>query len=104
VAGVAGLVATATSSEQTADLLATAVGFTFGILGGSLVPLAQLSPTLLRISLFTPNGWALRGFAELSAGQGHVGDIVLHLVVLLAWGLVAGAIAAVLLPRRLATR
>jgi ABC-2 type transport system permease protein len=104
VAGVAGVVAAATTSEQTADLLATAIGFVFGILGGSLVPLAQLPPTLLRLSLFTPNGWALRGFAELSAGQGHAGDVLVHVVVLLAWGLVAGAIAAVLLPRRLGTR
>jgi ABC-2 type transport system permease protein len=104
VAGVAGLVAAIATSEQQADLVATAVGFVFGILGGSLVPLSQLPPTLLRLSLLTPNGWALRGFAELSAGQGHPADIVVHLLVLVAWGLVAGAIAAVVLPRRLAAR
>lgn len=104
VAGVAGLVAAIATSEQQADLVATAVGFVFGILGGSLVPLSQLPPALLRLSLLTPNGWALRGFAELSAGQGHPADIVVHLLVLVAWGLVAGAIAAVVLPRRLAAR
>jgi ABC-2 type transport system permease protein len=104
VAGVAGLVAGVAASEQTADQLATMVGFGFGILGGSLVPLSQLPPTLLKVSLFTPNGWALRGFAELSAGQGAVVDVLPHVLVLVLWALGAGTVAAVLLPRRLQTR
>lgn len=104
VAGIAALVAGTVRSERAADLYATAVAFILGILGGSLVPLSELPPGLLRITLFTPNGWALRGFAELSAGDGNVADVLPHVGVLLAWGLVAGAIGRALLPARLGTR
>jgi hypothetical protein len=51
--------------------------------------------------LFTPNGWAFQGFAELSVGGGTAADVVLHVAVLLAWAAVCGAVAAVLLPRRI---
>ena len=104
VAGVGGVVAAMADTEQTADTYGTMFAFVFGILGGSLVPLSQLPPGLLRLSLATPNGWALRGFAELSAGEGSVSDIVPHVGVLLLWAIVAGTVAAVLLPRRLAPR
>jgi ABC-2 type transport system permease protein len=104
VAALGGVIASLANTEQTADTYGTMFAFVFGILGGSLVPLSQLPPGLLRLSLGTPNGWALRGFAELSAGQGTVGDILPYAGVLLLWALVAGALAAVLLPRRLVPR
>jgi ABC-2 type transport system permease protein len=80
------------------------VAFVLGILGGSLVPLSELPPGLLRLTLLTPNGWALRGFAELSAGDGTVVDVLPHVGVLLLWGAVAGGIGRWLLPRRLGAR
>jgi ABC-2 type transport system permease protein len=101
VAGIAAFIAGTVRNERSADLYAMVVAFVLGILGGSLVPLSELPPGLLTATLFTPNGWALRGFAEVSAGDGHLGDILLNLGVLLAWGVVAGAIGRVLLPRRL---
>ena len=64
------------------------VAFVLGIVGGSLVPLSELPPGLLRLTLLTPNGWALRGFAELSAGDGTVVDVLPHIGVLLLWGAV----------------
>jgi ABC-2 type transport system permease protein len=104
VAGVAGVVAAFAQTEQSADLIATGVAFVFGIVGGSLVPLSQLPDGLLRFTFFTPNGWALHGFAELAAGEGSGADALPYAGVLLLWGLVAGTIAAVLLPRRLDAR
>jgi ABC-2 type transport system permease protein len=104
VAAISGVVAAVAKTEQTAETYATMVAFVFGIVGGSLVPLSQLSPPLLRLSLATPNGWALRGFAQLSAGQGSVGDILPHVGVLLLWAVGASLLAARLLPRRLGTR
>lgn len=104
VAGVAAAIAGLVKSERSADLYATMVAFVLGIVGGSLVPLSELPPGLLRLSLLTPNGWALRGFAELSAGDGTVVDVLPHIGVLLAWAFVGGAIGVVLLPRRLGTR
>jgi ABC-2 type transport system permease protein len=104
VAGIAAFIAGTVRSERSADLYATMVAFVLGILGGSLVPLSELPPGLLRLTLLTPNGWALRGFAELSAGDGTVVDVLPHIGVLLLWGIVAGGIGRWLLPRRLGTR
>jgi ABC-2 type transport system permease protein len=104
VAGLAGLVASLARTEQSAETLATVVAFVFAMVGGSFIPLGDLPEGLRRLSLLTPNGWAMRGFAELSAGGGDVSDIVPHLLVLLAWALGAGLVAARLLPRRLGAR
>lgn len=104
VAGIAAFIAATVRSERSADLYATMVAFVLGIVGGSLVPLSELPPGLLRLTLLTPNGWALRGFAELSAGNGNVVDVLPHIGVLLLWAVVAGGIGRLLLPRRLGTR
>lgn len=104
VAGIAGVVAGLARNEQSADLLATMTAFVFGILGGSMVPLSELPDGLRRVSLFTPNGWAMRAFAELSAGEGHLGDIAGNLVVLGLWAVGSLVVASVLLPRRLTSR
>lgn len=101
VAGIAAFIAGTVRSERSADLYATMVAFVLGILGGSLVPLSELPPGLLRLTLLTPNGWALRAFAELSAGDGTVVDVLPHVGVLVLWGLVAGLVGRALLPRRL---
>ena len=104
IAGISAVVAAVASNEQSADLIATAVAFILGILGGSLVPLSELPDELVRVSLFTPNGWAQRGLAELSAGNGNLSDVLPEAGVLLVWAAVALAVAAVFLPRRLASR
>jgi ABC-2 type transport system permease protein len=101
VAGIAGVVAAVAKTEQAADTFATVVAFTLALIGGNFIPPGDLPDTLRRISLVSPNGWALQGFAELSAGGGTVADVLPHAAVLLAWGVVTGAVAAVLLPRRL---
>jgi ABC-2 type transport system permease protein len=101
VAGFAGLVAALAGSEQSAESIATFAGFVLALLGGNFLPPGSLPGPLQQVSLFTPNGWALRGFAELSAGRGGLVDVLPHVGVLLAWAAVTGFVAARLLPRRL---
>lgn len=101
VAGTAGLIAGLARTEQSADTLATVAAFVFAIIGGAFIPPGELPEVLQRLSLLTPTGWALRGFAELSAGGGGPADVVAPVIALLAWGLAAGLLAARLLPRRL---
>jgi ABC-2 type transport system permease protein len=101
VAGIGAFVAGTVRNERTADLYAMVVAFVLGILGGSLVPLSVLPDTMLKVTLLTPNGWALRGFAEVSAGDGHLGDVLPNLGVLLIWAVVGGLIGRALLPKRL---
>src|SRR5690606_19017335 len=101
VAGIAGAIAALARTEQSADSLATMVAFLFALVGGAFIPPGDMPPALQSLSLLTPTGWALRGFAELSAANGGVADIAPHALVLLAWGVGAGVVAARLLPRRL---
>ena len=104
VAGIAGLVAAVSATEQAAENLATGLGIVFALLGGAFLPPGMLPGALAHAAVLTPIGWALRGFAELSAGQGDVGDILVPITALLAWAVVAGAVAVRLLPARLGAR
>jgi ABC-2 type transport system permease protein len=104
IAGISGLVAAVARTENTADTAAAFVAFVFALIGGNFVPPGALPEVLQRLSLFTPNGWALQGFAELSVGGGTAPDVIPHVAVLLAWAGVCGAVAAVLLPRRIGAR
>lgn len=104
VAGIAGLLAALARTEQSADTLATAVALIFALLGGAFLPPGALPDAFQRLTVLTPLGWALRGFAELSAGEGGLADVVPYALVLLAWAGVSGVVAARLLPSRLGAR
>jgi ABC-2 type transport system permease protein len=104
IGGVAGLVAGVARTDQSAETLASVVGFVFAMIGGAFIPPGALPEALQRLALLTPTGWALRGFADLSAGDATVAAIVPNLVVLLVWAVAAGVLAARMLPRRLGAR
>jgi ABC-2 type transport system permease protein len=104
VAGIAGLLAALARTEQSADTLATAVALIFALLGGAFLPPGALPDAFQRLAVLTPMGWALRGFAELSAGEGGLADVIPYALVLLAWAGVSGVVAARLLPARLGAR
>jgi ABC-2 type transport system permease protein len=104
IAALSGLVAAVARSENTADAVATFVAFVFALIGGNFVPPGALPDALRRLSLFTPNGWALQGFAELSVGGSAAADVIPHVAVLLAWAAACGIVAAVVLPRRIGAK
>jgi ABC-2 type transport system permease protein len=64
------LVVTLAKTDEQADGYSSLVVFTLALLGGNFVYLAQLPEALQRVSLLTPNGWALRGFVDLVADGG----------------------------------
>jgi ABC-2 type transport system permease protein len=101
VAGVGALIAAVARTEQAADNLGTTVAIVFALVGGAFIPPGDMPDALARLSVLTPTGWALRGFAELSAGGGTVVDVLPSIVALVAWAVVPGVIAARVLPRRL---
>jgi ABC-2 type transport system permease protein len=101
VAGIAGLIAAVARTEQQADTLATTLAFVFALVGGAFIPPGLMPAALRALSLFTPTGAALHGFAELSAGEGTLVDVVPYVLALLGWAVGAGLVAARLLPRRL---
>ena len=104
IGGVAGLVAALARTDQSAEMLASVFGFVLALLGGAFAPPGALPDLLQRVALFTPIGWALRGFGDTSAADAGPADVVSNVAVLVAWGLVAGVIAARVLPRRLGAR
>src|SRR5690606_16967495 len=100
VAGIAGLVAAVARTDQSADVLASMIGFAFAMVGGALIPLGPMPAALQRLALLTPTGPALRALPGLPAGSGEVGALVPQIAALPAWAGVAGGSAASALPRR----
>ena len=91
--GITALVVTLARTDEQADGYSSLVVFTLALLGGNFVYLAQLPETLQRVSLLTPNGWALRGFVDLVADGGGLATVAAPVAVTLAVGLVTGALA-----------
>ncbi|MBE1495646.1 ABC-2 type transport system permease protein [Amycolatopsis lexingtonensis] len=68
VACLTAFVITVSRTERQADGLAAILTFGLVLVGGQFV-FAGTGPELVRrLALFTPNGWALRGFTDLAGG------------------------------------
>lgn len=102
IAGIGALVTGLARTDAQAEGWTSVVTFTLALLGGNFVSPGALPGALRRLSLLTPNGWALRGFTELSAGHGGLADVVPALAVLLATAAVTGTAGVALLARRVA--
>lgn len=86
IGGVATVVTTLGRTEQQADAYTSVVTFAFALLGGNFIG-PGAAPDLLRtLSLATPNGWALRGFTDLSSGAESIGSVAVPIGVLLGIG------------------
>jgi ABC-2 type transport system permease protein len=93
--GITALVVTLARTDEQAEGYSSLVVFVLALLGGNFVYLAQLPEVLQRVSLLTPNGWALRGYVDLVADGGDLATVALPVVVTAATGLVTGAVALV---------
>jgi ABC-2 type transport system permease protein len=91
--GITALVITLARTEEQAEGYSSLVVFTLALLGGNFVYLAQLPEVLQRVSLLTPNGWALRGFVDLVADGGGLATVAVPVAVTLAVGLATGGLA-----------
>jgi ABC-2 type transport system permease protein len=87
-------------TEEQATTFGTVIAFVLAILGGNFVPLSQTHGALATLALFTPNGWAVRGFADLSVASARpLHTVLTQLLVLVGFAVAAGA-PALLLSRR----
>lgn len=80
--GLTTLAAAGARTERQADGQISTVVFAGALLGGNFLPLSALPDALRQVSLLTPNGWAMRGFVELSNGAG-IADVVPNVAALL---------------------
>jgi ABC-2 type transport system permease protein len=102
--GVSSLIVMVARTEEQAAGLSTVAVFVLALLGGNFVPFSHTPPLLQKLSLLTPNGWALRGFAYLSLSPSNpFSAIAPQLVALACFALVAG-VPAVVITRRMAWR
>lgn len=99
IAGISTLVTGLSRTADQADAWSSAVAFVLALLGGNFVPPGGAPPLLQRVSLLTPNGWALRAFTDLSAGEADVLGVLPAAAVLTAMG-AAGAVGGSVLLRR----
>ncbi|HVK20467.1 MAG TPA: ABC transporter permease [Actinokineospora sp.] len=68
MAALTALVISLTRNQRQAEGLASMLTFGLVLLGGNFV-FVSVAPAALRgLALFTPNGWALRGFTDLATG------------------------------------
>jgi ABC-2 type transport system permease protein len=104
VAAAAGVLigAVARTPEQTGSIGVT-LGIAMGMLGGALWPLQFVPDWLRQLGHITPHAWAMDGWVAVVFEDGGVGDIVVELAVLVAFGVLLTALAAEML-RRAVTR
>lgn len=100
VAGIGTFVTSLARTDAQAEGLTTTLTLVLALLGGNFTPPGDMTDTMRTLSVVTPNGWALRGFTELSAGRGGIDDVLVPVAVLLAMAAVTGVVGIGLLARR----
>lgn len=100
--GVSAIGASFARTEEAAQGFVGIVMSLFALLGGNFIPINGAPVLVQQLSLGTPNGWALRGFIDLSTGGG-LASIVNPLIVLGVIGTLTFSIGA-LRGRRLLIR
>ena len=99
LAGVSTFVTVSARTPSQADSATTVIGFVLAILGGNFFPPGTLPRAVERVTLVTPNGWALQGFGTLALDGGHLRSVVTPLAVLAALAAVFGGAAWMRLRR-----
>lgn len=99
VVALTALVIALSRTDRQAEGLSSVLTFGLALIGGNFVSISQSPPLMRRLSLFTPNGWAMRAFVDLSTGAHGVAIVAQPVVAILTIALVTGAVALVLARR-----
>jgi ABC-2 type transport system permease protein len=70
------------------------VTMVMGALGGTWWPLEFVSPTLQKVALLFPTGWAMKALHQVISFGRNLGDVVPEIAVLLAFALVFTVVAS----------
>jgi ABC-2 type transport system permease protein len=92
VTGISTLISTLARTVEQAGGLSAIVALCLAAIGGVFIPLSQAPETLARIALVTPHAWFLRAIDSLAGPDPALADILPSVAVLVAMGLVTGAI------------
>jgi ABC-2 type transport system permease protein len=99
--GVSTFVCSLARTEQQADSYASVVTFVLALLGGNFIGPGQAPTLLRRLALFTPNGWSLRAFTDVSADAAGVGRVLVPVLVLLGFAVGFGSVGLLRVRRGL---
>lgn len=80
-------------TQQQADAYSSVVAVFLALLGGSFFPLFQMPEAMQRVSVFTPNAWAIRGFTDIVYDGATLPDLVPNLLVITGFAVVTGGVA-----------
>jgi len=86
-------------TQRQAEGIASIIIFGLALLGGDFFFISSAPSTIKHLALFTPNGWAIRGFTDLATIGGGLGTIVEPVAAILLFSAVVGAIALSLAHR-----
>ena len=100
IAGFSLIITGLARSEQQAEALTIIGTLLFAVFGGTFVFAA--GGVFAQLRVFTPNGQALIAFIDLSAGEADWTEVLPHVAVLLAMGLVTGLVGLVAIRRGMA--
>ena len=104
VVALTALVIVSARSERQAEGMASIITFALALLGGNFVFISAEPPLLRRLSLFTPNGWALRAFVDLATGPHRIGVVVVPVLAILAFAAAVALVTAALSRRERVVR
>ncbi len=89
-------------TDSASQLFMSAFVAVLAFLGGSYIPVGDISASLAQVGLYTPNGAAMSAYLDILQGA-VVADISNQLVVLLSLAVLLSAIAWLVFPRRVGT-
>lgn len=100
---VTGLVIASARTYEQAQGFGQIATMVLAMLGGNFIQVTDAPEIFRRLSLFTPNGWAIRAFFDLSAEGGGITTILGPLAAIVAFAVGTGAVA-IAMGRRLVTQ
>lgn len=103
VVALTALVIVLARTQRQAEMISSIIVFCLALLGGSFVYVSVEPEIMRRLSLLTPNGWALRAYTDLATTSGGVGTVLVPVLAILAFTALVGT-AATLLSRHVASR
>ena len=92
VMGIVMLVMSLARTEAQAGAYGSAIAIVLALVGGSFVPISFAPAILRKLTLLTPNGWALNAFTDLATGARSLSTVVTAILVCLCFGVVTGGI------------
>jgi ABC-2 type transport system permease protein len=90
--GISTVLASVARTPQQAGGLNAIVAISMSAIGGVFIPLSQAPPSLQTVAAITPHAWFIRGVNSLAGSNPDLASIAPSVAVLVAMGVVTGAI------------